>query len=229
MTFAIVLVCTFAACVLLRKPIKRFPMLFYGLAVVVCVIFFAHEVLSMPRSVWLVFLTLIQKCTLPLALFVVVMYIGVLPSHSKLFQWLKPVRAELSIIACILALGHMIIYLGSYLPRIMAGGPFSFNIMGSFVLALVLFVLLLILGITSFQMVKVRMRAETWKSVQKMAYLFFFLVYGHVLLMLLPSALNGGIASVVSVGVYSLVFGAYAVLRGMRAAHDKQAKEVDRE
>lgn len=228
MTFAIVLGCTVVACLLLRNPIRRYPVVFYGLAIAVCVLFFMSEFLSMPRSAWLVFLMLIQKCMLPLALFVVVMYIGAFPPHSKFNQWLKPIRAELSIIACILALGHMVVYLGSYLPRIMAGGPFSANVMGSFVLALILFVLLLILGVTSFHSVKERMHADTWKKIQKSAYVFFFLVYGHVLLMLLPSALNGGVASVISVGVYSVVFGTYAILRGIRAVNDKQARETDR-
>lgn len=228
MTFAIVLGCAVAACLLLRNPIRRYPIFFYSLAVVVCVVFFMSDYFVLPRPVWLVFLMLIQRCMLPLALFVVVMYIGVFPPHSKIQQWLKPIRAELSIIACILALGHMIIYLGSYLPRIMTGGSFSANIMGSFVLALVLFVLLILLGVTSFQSVKERMHADTWKKIQKSAYLFFFLVYGHVILMLLPSALNGGIASVISVGVYSVVFGAYAVLRGVRAVNDKRSWETDR-
>lgn len=228
MTFAIVLLCTIAACLILRKPIKRYPLLFYGLAVVVCIIFFVSDPLVVPRSVWLVFLMLIQKCMLPLALFVVVMYIGVFPSNSKPYHWLKPIRAELSIIACILALGHMVVYLQSYLPRILSGGSFGTNVMASFVISLVLFFLLLILGITSFQAVKTRMSVETWKKIQKWAYVFFFLVYVHMVLMLLPSALNGGIASVVTVGVYSIVFGVYAVLRGVRAVSDKKASEDDR-
>ena len=227
MTFALVLACTIVACLVLRKLIKRYPLVFYGLAVLVCIIFFVADPSMVPRSMWLVLLMLVQKCMLPLALFVVVMYIGVFPSNSKPYHWLKPIRAELSIIACILALGHMIVYLQTYLPRIIAGTAFNMNVMASFIISLVLFVLLLVLGVTSFQAVKSRMRVETWKKVQKWAYVFFFLVYAHMVLMLLSSALNGGVASVVTVGVYSVVFGVYAVLRGMRAASDKKAREVD--
>ena len=40
---------------------------------------------------------LMGKCVLSLALFVVVMYIGVFAKGSKVHQWLKPVRSELSI------------------------------------------------------------------------------------------------------------------------------------
>ncbi len=223
MTFALILICTFVACLVLRRPIKKYPGLFYGISVAVCVIYFARNAIAMPRSVWLVFLPLIHKSMLPLALFVVVMYIGVLSKSSKLYQWLKPVRAELSIIACILSLGHMVVYIQSYLPRILSGGSFNMHVLGSFGFAAVLFVLLLILGITSFQAIKTRMKADSWKRVQKLAYLFFFLVYVHVMLMLLPSALNGGIASTISVGVYSTVFLAYFILRVLRAARDRQA------
>ena len=226
MTFALILVCSLAACLLLRKPIKHYPLLFYALAAITCVLFFACTYFPISRPVWTMLLLLVQKCMLPLALFVIVMYIGVLPSGSKLYQWLKPIRAELSIVAWILSLGHMAVYLASYAPRILSGSAFNVNVMGSFVLAIVLFVLLTILGVTSFQVVKIRMHADAWKKVQKLAYPFFLLVYLHVLLMLLPSALNGGIASTLTVTVYSCVFIAYIVLRLYRASSDKRSKKI---
>ena len=223
MTFALILLGTVAACFALRNPIKRWPLAFYVLAVAVDVLFIAGMFGGLPRPVWSVLFVLVQKCTLSLALFVVVMYIGVLSRDSKPCLWLKPIRAELSIIAWILSLGHMAVYLESYLPRIVAGGPFNLNVMSSFVVAIILFALLIVLGVTSFNVVKKRMHTETWKKVQKLSYPFFLLVYVHLLLMLLPAALRGGIASGVSVGVYSVIFVGYMVLRLMRAAKDKRA------
>ncbi|MEF9876498.1 MAG: hypothetical protein RR772_06270 [Gordonibacter sp.] len=163
-----------------------------------------------------------QKCMLPLALFAVVMFIGVFARDSKVGSWLRPVRAELSIIAWILSLGHMTVYLMSYVPRVLAGGSLGGNVALSFVVALVLFALLLMLGITSFNGVKKRMKADSWKRVQLLAYPFFGLIYVHVLLMLLPSALHGGVAAQVSVAVYTMVFGTYAVLRVVRAVRDRK-------
>lgn len=224
MTFALVLVCTVAACFALRNPLKRWPVPFYVLAVAVDVLFAAGLAFGMPRDVWAAFFLLVQKCTLPLALFVVVMYIGVLPRESRAFQWLKPVRAELSIVAWLLSLGHMAVYLESYLPRILAGGPFDGNVVAAFALAVVLLALLVVLGVTSFNFAKKRMRAETWKKVQRLAYPFFMLVYVHLLLMLAPAALRGGIAAQMSVAVYSAVFLAYAALRLARAARDRKAQ-----
>lgn len=76
--------------------------------------------------------------------------------------------------------------------------------MGAFVLAVVLLVLLVVLGVTSFAFVKRQMSTASWKKVQKLAYPFFGLVYVHLLLMLLPSALHGGLAAQASVVVYSV-------------------------
>ncbi|MFR7403887.1 MAG: helix-turn-helix transcriptional regulator [Coriobacteriaceae bacterium] len=148
---------------------------------------------------------LIQNFELSLALFVVVMFIGCL-NRGGPHHWLKPVRSELSIVAWFLSLGHMAVYLESYLPRLLGGGEIGGNVMGAFVLAVVLLVLLVVLGVTSFAFVKRQMSTASWKKVQKLAYPFFGLVYVHLLLMLLPSALHGGLAAQASVAVYSVVF-----------------------
>ena len=81
-------------------------------------------------------------------------------------------------------------------------------------------VLLVVLGVTSFNSVKARMSKQIWVKVQKWAYVFFGLTYVHVLAMLLPSALGGGAAAVQSVAAYTVVFGAYAVLRVARAKRE---------
>ena len=83
-------------------------------------------------------------------------------------------------------------------------------------------VLLIVLGVTSFGSVKVRMSKQAWVKVQKWAYVFFSLTYAHVLAMLLPSALGGGTAAVQSVAAYTVVFGVYAVLRVARALRESE-------
>ena len=80
----------------------------------------------------------------------------------------------------------------SYVPQVshsvehMSGAT-----LGALAVALVLFALLLVLGVTSFNFVKKRMRKESWKRVQMLAYPFFLLVYAHLLLMLLPRRAQG--------------------------------------
>ncbi len=61
---------------------------------------------------------------------------------------------------------------------------------------------------------------------EKLSYLFFVLVYAHLLLMLLPPALAGGVAAQMSVAVYSLIFVAYIVLRIRRELVDRKAEEI---
>lgn len=221
MDFLLVFICAVAAAFALRNPIKKAPVAFYILAVAVSVLFIAAEFFPMSRAVWSALFLLVQKCMLALALFAVVMLIGVFSRDSRAGRWLRPIRAELSIIAWILSLGHMAVYLASYLPRL--GGVNKGAVMISFVVALVLFALLLVLGITSFNAVKKRMKKDTWKRVQMLAYPFFGLVYLHLMLMLLPPALHGGAAAQVSVAVYSVLFAAYALLRVRRAVIDRKA------
>ena len=151
MTFALVLACTVAACFALRNPLKACPMAFYAAALLVDVAFVAGTFWGMPREVWSVFFVLIQKCLLPLALFVVVMYIGVLDRGSRACMWLKPVRAELSIVAWLLSLGHVAVYGATYLPRIATGGATNGNVVASFAVAVVLLALLVAL-VVSFLM-----------------------------------------------------------------------------
>lgn len=220
MTFLMVFAVTVAACLALRQPLHKWPVAFYVLAVAADVAYIVGIEGLLPRAVAGPLTLLLGKCMLSLALFVVVMYIGVFAKGSRVHQWLKPVRAELSILACILACGHMAVYLASYAPRL--GGALGANVLGALAVALALLVLLLMLGVTSFGFVKRRMRTESWKRLQKWAYVFFGLVYVHLMLMLAPAASRGGEAAVASVAVYTAVFGAYAVLRVRRALIDRR-------
>ena len=221
MDFALILAVTVLACFALRNPLKACPTAFYVAAIAVDVVYVYGVFFGLPRAVWSPLFVLIQKCELALALFVVVMFIGCFRKGGKVRHWLGAVRSELSIVAWFLSLGHMAVYLESYLPRL-GGGAISGNVMGAFVLAIVLLVLLIVLGVTSFAFVKKNMHTETWKKVQKLAYPFFALVYVHLLLMLLPSALHGGIAASASVAVYSVVFIGYGLCRVGRALVDRR-------
>ncbi|MBQ9068779.1 MAG: ferric reductase-like transmembrane domain-containing protein [Eggerthellaceae bacterium] len=215
MEFALTLVATTVACFVLRNPIRKAPMVFYVLSIALTAFCIAMPYLGLPREIWVFMSTIMRKCLLPLALFVVVMFIGVLPRTSKASLWLRPIRAELSIIAWILTLGHVVIYFNSYFPRV---GGLSNNMLASLVVAMLLFVLLIVLGVTSFQFVKKRMNHDTWKKVQKLAYPFFILVYVHLLLIFVPSAMNGGVQAQINIAVYTVLFVAYIVLRLLRAA-----------
>lgn len=227
MTFVLTLVITVAVCCLLRNPIRRVPWLFYLLAVAAVVLYFAvGSVVTLPAWANVAMLTLMRKCALPTALFVLVMYVGVFPKGSMVRRWLQPMRAPLSIVASILVLGHMVQYFMVYAPRVVSGSPVSTNVMVSFVMAIVLFALLLVLGVTSFEWVKRSMNTLTWKRVQRLAYGFYALIYVHLCIMLAPSAMAGRGSAILGLGVYTVVFGAYVVLRVVRARVDARGHNV---
>ena len=95
MTFLMVLAVTVAACLALRTPLHKWPVAFYVLAVAADVAYVIGVEGLLPRVVMGPLTLLMGKCVLSLALFVVVMYIGVFAKGSKVHQWLKPVRSEL--------------------------------------------------------------------------------------------------------------------------------------
>ena len=221
MAFALILAITAVLCVALADVIRKVPMVFYALAIIAVAVLMAGAS-GLFEGNWRKILILpVRRCMVAMALFTVVMYIGVLPKDSKLGIRMRTVRAELSIIAWILCLGHMCMYLGIYGSRALAGSLRG-NVLASFLVALVLFLLLLVLGVTSFKWVKKHMHARTWKRVQLLAYPFFLLVYVHLMFMLAPSALAGNGPAVTSIAVYTIVFAAYLVLRLRRCVVDRK-------
>ena len=121
MTFACVLLLTVLACFIGRRFIHRHPAVLYVFAVAVDAAYLAVEFFGAPFWLWNPLFLLVQKCLLALALFVVVMGIGCFSRASSVSVWLRPVRAELSIAACLLAVGHMVAYVGTYVSRLAMG------------------------------------------------------------------------------------------------------------
>lgn len=221
MMFACVLLLTVFCCFVLRRLIRRCPWMLYVVALGVDIAYVAASEFGAPFWLWQPLFVLVQKCYLSLALFVVVMYIGCFARTSKVAVWLRPVRAELSIAACLLAVGHMAAYLGTYVSMLVSGSAKG-NVAIAFVVAIALLVLLLVLGVTSINRVKRAMSSEHWAALQRWAYVFFGLIYVHLALMLTPAAFRGGQSAQESLAIYTAVFGVYAVARLARAYVDSR-------
>lgn len=226
MNFLSIFACTVLFCLLFSNCIRRVPVLFYALAVLLDVLLILNSVFDFPWSIRFLIIGLMQKGGLGVSLFVVVMYIGALPRYGKVSHMLRPIRAELSIMACILIAGHICVYLSRYVPNFVAYGISEGNIAASFVLSIALLVLMLILGITSFEFVKRHMKGHAWKKLQSLAYVFYTLVFAHLFLMIGPAALRGSLSAQVSVAVYAVIFALYVVARSCRAIVDKR-KRID--
>lgn len=224
MSFVIAILIVTLACVVLRNLIRTVPWVFYVLAVAVVVLYFIVPTNVLPRAINSALLFSIGRCHVPIAMFAVVMYIGLFPEASAVRKWMQPVRGPLSIIACILAIGHIINYMVLFLPRMFGSSALSASVFASLIISLVLFALLLVLGVTSFDFVKKNMTANTWKKIQKWAYLFYALAYAHLVLILLPAAMSGGMNAIENCISYTAVFGVYAVVRVAMAIRERSAE-----
>ena len=226
MVFLIVLACVVPASFLLKPAIKKAPGAWYALAALLVLLYLAGVQGVLPTWARGIVFLLMQKGALAAALFVVVMFIGVFPRDSKTRLYMAPIRAELSIFAGILICGHMLAYSVSYVPRLVASTITDPYVLAGLVVAALLVGLVAVLDVTSLSHVKTHMSTRTWKKVQKGAYVFYGLIYIHVLAMLLPSAMNGGSAAVQSIAVYTAVFVVYAVARVTRAVMYKKRKQA---
>ena len=221
MRFVIALVLSFALVWLCAKPLKKYPIPFYLGAVVLVGLYFWGSATGVRGEAWSVFQPLMQRCALAFLLFSIVMFVGVLGECNPLRVHLMPIRRQLSILACIFACGHIAFYASSYVPRL--ASAFTGNLAFSLGLAALITALMVVLWATSAQRVKHAMKAASWKRVQRLAYPFYVLTYVHLALLLMPSAAASNDVAVLSIAVYSVVMGAYVVLRVAKALADRRA------
>ena len=215
-------VCT-ALAYALRKPLKRYAVSFYVVAAAIDVLFLSHALFGVSRNLASTAYPYFTRCLVGFSLFSLVMYIGVLPEASKAKRALTPIRGELSIVAAILAVGHVVNYLGAYLDQILSGfAGMSSSMMASFIVSSLLIVLLSALTITSLSSVKAKMHSETWKLVQRWAYAFYGLAYLHLVLVLAPTVSQTGQRALLSIIFYTIVVLAYFMLRIAKHMRDRK-------
>ncbi|WP_304426584.1 hypothetical protein [uncultured Adlercreutzia sp.] len=227
MDFVLVLIGTLVFVMVFKDALRKLPGLFYGLALVLSFLYAITGAVAFPVDFKLLLFSLIQKGTLATALFIIVMYMGVFRDVAFVKHRLMPTRAPLSIIACILILGHVIKYAFSFATTM---GMMTTMAQVGLALGVLAFWLMIPLGISSLQAVKKKMSTASWLALQKWAYLFYGLVYVHLAVLLGPPAFSGaGAASRESLVVYTVLFGVYAVLRVGKAIMDKHKEQTLRE
>lgn len=230
MALAISLVGTIVAVFLLRKPIKKNPTVFYAIAVIVDILFLKRLLFDISHAFAVAVYPYIFRCLIGFSLFVIVMFIGAFPDKSRVKQMLAPIRGELSVIACILTIGHVLNYLDSYFEQLISGFVgMSVSMVFSFFVSLVLVILLIPLTVTSFDMVKRNMDAKTWKNIQRSAYLFFGLTYVHIMFMLVPTISHTNQRALFSAVIYTAIFVVYAAMRLLKAWADYRGRLAPRQ
>ena len=161
------------------------------------------------------------------ALFIFVMYAGAVPDKSAFRKAVMPIRGQLSIMASILTLGHNIAYGKTYFVYLFTqAASLRLNVLLAACCSIVMILVMLPLFITSFMCVRRKMQPKRWKKMQRLAYIFYALMFIHVLLLNTTSAREGKWTAILNVALYSLLFLVYASLRLSRAAakHGKESR-----
>lgn len=214
----------------LKDSLKKYANIFYIGAAVISIAVFLLEFLPMHLFVKNNILGIFAKGSLGTAMFVVVMYTGALPKGNKLIAPLMKIRGELSITAAILVLCHNFTYGMTYFRMLFTKTSLlSATQLAAAVISLVLIAIMIVLTVTSFPSVRKKMQAKKWKQLQRTAYVFYGLMYVHIMLINIPYARLGLGMYVANVVIYSIVFLGYAAMRISKAVSVKAARITDDE
>ena len=209
----------------LKDSLKKHAGIYYIGAAVISIAVFLIGFLPMPLFVKNNILGIFAKGSLGTAMFVAVMYAGALPKGSKLIAPLMKIRGELSITAAILVLCHNFTYGITYFKMLfIKPAALSATQLTAAIISIILITIMLVLTVTSFQVVRKKMKAKKWKQLQRTAYVFYGLMYVHIMLINIPYARLGLGTYIANVVIYSIVFLGYAAMRIAKAVSVKAAR-----
>lgn len=209
----------------LKDSLKKHAGIYYIGAAVISIAVFLIGFLPMPLFLKNNILGIFAKGSLGTAMFVAVMYAGALPKGSKLIAPLMKIRGELSITAAILVLCHNFTYGMTYFKMLfIKPAALSATQLTAAIISLVLIIIMIVLTVTSFQAVRKKMKAKKWKQLQRTAYVFYGLMYVHIMLINIPYARLGLGTYIANVVIYSIVFLGYAAMRIAKVVSVKAAR-----
>lgn len=204
-----------------RQALRKKPVPFYLLAILAAIgVYFLKSNSFEAQGITRYLCDMFEKAGFSTALFVLVMYAGALPAGSRCSRLLMPIRGQLSILASILTLGHNAAYGRTYFVWLLTDRSRMSNLTGAAaVCSLIMITVMLPLFATSFLTIRRKMKPVRWKRLQRWAYLFYGLIYVHV--MLLNFSQRQLLRCQVNMAVYTTVFSHYAVCRILKALHKK--------
>ena len=131
----------------------------------------------------------------PLAFFIIVMYIGVF-EKGKIKKRLMTVRAENAVIGSIFLIPHAFGFLEFFIDE----GKLLSNIVP--VLGLISLIIIVPLFFTSFRFVRRQLSYKEWKKLHELAYVFYFVLFLHLILLNSSRLLS-----------YLILFGVFFILK----------------
>lgn len=205
---------------LLEKPIKKHATLFYIATIIISVLSVLAPKKGLPFVIDYLVKNILARGTLAGALFILVMVASVCPA-AKLRGLLLRTRGEMAIIAALLTLIHNISYGKHYFVALFtkisdldAPGIFAA------VLSLVMIVLLIPLTVTSFMVIRKKMNPKKWKSLQRLSYIFYGLLFIHISMIFSISIAKGHLSTLFDLSVYVIIYIAYLICRAKK--YEKQ-------
>ncbi|MGL4991161.1 MAG: ferric reductase-like transmembrane domain-containing protein [Sarcina sp.] len=122
-----------------------------------------------------------------LAIFIVVIFCGALNKKWGYTKKIFKIRGELSIIGTIFMIPHIVLYSTKFILKLFSEKTISIYNFIYIIIGLLAFFILIPLFITSLPKIKKKIYILKWKKIQKLAYLFFGLIYIHIMFILLDS------------------------------------------
>ena len=226
MILTLTLICSLAFFHFFGKALKKKPAVLYGICILLSLVSIFY-----PREGGLPFLDfffkkIMQRGVLAGSLFIWVMQAPVLPKSSPQRKTIYLFRGEMAICASLITLAHNLAFGGKYFGALFFGqGHISLMELHAAIVSCFMILLLIPLTITSFQTVRRKMQAKTWKKLQNWSYLFYLLLYLHIFFIYQGALIRGKGDYFFTLMIYSFIFGFYGFLRIRQYRIQKESKE----
>ena len=226
MIVILTLLCSLAFFHFFGKAVKKKPAVLYGICILLSLVSIFY-----PREGGLPFLDfffkkIMQRGVLAGSLFIWVMLAPVLPKSFSGRKTIYLLRGEMAICASLITLAHNLAFGGKYFGALFLGqGHISLMELHAAIVSCLMILLLIPLTITSFQTVRRKMQAKTWKKLQNWSYLFYLLLYLHIFFIYQGALIRGKGEYFFTLMIYSFIFGFYGFLRIRQYRIQKESKE----
>ena len=226
MILTLTLICSLAFFHFFGKALKKKPAVLYGICILLSLVSIFY-----PREGGLPFLDfffkkIMQRGVLAGSLFIWVMLAPVLPKSFSGRKTIYLLRGEMAICASLITLAHNLAFGGKYFGALFLGqGHISLMELHAAIVSCLMILLLIPLTITSFQTVRRKMQAKSWKKLQNWSYLFYLLLYLHIFFIYQGALIRGKGDYFFTLMLYSFIFGFYGFLRIRQYRIQKEGKE----
>ena len=226
MIVILTLICSLAFFHFFGKALKKKPAVLYGICILLSLVSIFY-----PREGGLPFLDfffkkIMQRGVLAGSLFIWVMLAPVLPKSFSGRKTIYLLRGEMAICASLITLAHNLAFGGKYFGALFLGqGHISLMELHAAIVSCLMILLLIPLTITSFQTVRRKMQAKSWKKLQNWSYLFYLLLYLHIFFIYQGALIRGKGDYFFTLMIYSFIFGFYGFLRIRQYRMQKESKE----